>query len=75
MRAYDALMFAAEESGTPITRVCTSLGLSPNYVSVGKGRGSTPQADTLARLLGACGYDLCAVPRGQAPDNALIISD
>lgn len=43
------------------------------YVSSMITTGRMPKVDTLANVLGACGYELCAVPRGDVPKDAIAI--
>lgn len=73
MKAYDALKEAARRSGVPLTHIGPALGKTSPYVNNGIARGSTPKADTLAAMLGACGYSLAALPKGTEPDGALLI--
>lgn len=73
MKAYDVVKAAAKSAGVPTTHIGTALGKSSSYVANGASRGSTPQADTLAAMLGVCGYALCAVPVGEVPPGALVV--
>jgi len=73
MKAMDAVKEAAARSGVPVIAIGPAMGRSPSYVSVKRTKGSSPQANTLAKMLGACGYELCAVPRGDVPESAIRI--
>lgn len=73
MRAYDALKAAANEAGMPLTHIGPAMGKPAPYVNTGISRGSTPKADTLAAMLGVCGYKLVAVPEADVPGSALVI--
>ena len=73
MKAIEAVKEAANRSGVSLYAVSKAMGKDGNYMSAYMWRGSTPQADTLAAMLDACGYDLVAVPKGEAPGCALAI--
>ena len=74
MKALDALKQAAQASGTPITHIGRIMGKSDNYVSKIATRGSTPQTDTMVKMLDACGYKLYAMPSDEkAPSSAILI--
>lgn len=73
MKAIDAVKRAAERSGVGVTEVGVAIGRDRTYISATASRGSTPKADNLAKMLGACGYRLCAVPRGDVPKSAIVI--
>lgn len=69
MYAMDALKQAAKNAGVPNTHIGKALGYADNYVARIVLRGSTPQCDTMAKMLGVCGYALCAVPIEQVTDS------
>lgn len=71
MKAMDAVKEAARRSGVSVISIGPAMGRSPSYVSVKCTKGNSPQANTLAEMLGVCGYELCAVPKGKAPDCAI----
>lgn len=73
MQAIEAVRTAAANSGTPITHIGRSMGKRDNYVSATTRRGSSPQCDTAAAMLEACGYALAAVPVDDLPPSALVI--
>lgn len=73
MKAYEAVRTASTASGVPITHIGPALGKSSVYVNNGISRGSVPKADTLAAMLGVCGYALAAVPVDDMPASALVI--
>lgn len=73
MHVYQAIRTAAKRSGMSLIEIGPKLGHGKAYVSALITTGRTPKVDTLARILGACGYELCAVPRGKAPESALTI--
>lgn len=75
MYAMDAVKIAAGASDTPLYMIGRKLGVSDTLVNNTITRGSTPRADSLARMFGVCGYALCAVPRDEIPPNALVIGD
>lgn len=73
MKAYEAVRQAAMKKGVPLSHIGAAMGKTPSYVNSGITRGSTPQADTLATMLGVCGYALAAVPLEDMPPSALKI--
>lgn len=73
MHANDVLKQAAATAGVPITHIGPALGKAPNYVNNSTSRSSTPRCDTMAAMLGVCGYALVAVPREDVPDTAIEI--
>lgn len=56
MKAIDAVKGAAMSAGVPTTHIGRAMGKRDNYVAAVASRGSTPKADTLAAMLGVCGY-------------------
>ena len=75
MYAMDAVADIIKRTDNTKRSVSIALGLSDNYINNVMSRGSTPQANTLAKMLEACGYALCAVPADEIPPNALVIGD
>lgn len=73
MDAIETVRGTAAAVGKPITHIGIELGRRPNYVNGVMSRGSTPQADTLAAMLGVCGYALAAVPVDDLPASALAV--
>lgn len=74
MYAMNALKQAAQNKGIPLDAIGQTMGKTRQYVSNTITRGSTPKADTLARMLDVCGYGLYAIPYEQAPKDALRIT-
>lgn len=74
MKFWDILYTAADNAGIPTTKIGPKLGLSREYVAVGKNKGVDPSTATAARLLGACGYVLAAIPAEVLPSGALVLS-
>ncbi len=75
MDALDAIRLAAESADIRLSAIGPSLGKSSNYFSATATRGTDPSAGNAARMLGVCGWSLCAVPSDQVPAAALIIGD
>ena len=73
MEFWDVLYTAAEKSGIPTTHIGEKLGLNRAYVAVGKNKGTDIGTSKAARLLGACGYVLAALPADDLPPGALVI--
>lgn len=74
MYAMDTVKQAANSKGIPLDAIGVFMGVSRQYVSNTISRGSTPKADTLARMLDVCGYGLYAIPYDKAPKDALQIT-
>lgn len=74
MYAMDALKQAATNAGISLYRISLDIGKSRQYVNSMITRGSTPQCDTMARMLDVCGYGLYAIPYKDAPTDALQIT-
>ena len=73
MKFWEILYTAANNAGIPTTKIGPKLGLSREYVATGKSKEVDPSTTTAARLLGACGYVLAALPADRVPDDALVI--
>ena len=73
MDVYSAIKTAAKRSRTPLIDIGPKLGHGKAYASAIISKGGAPRYDTLAQVLGACGYSLCAVPRGREPKSAIVI--
>jgi len=74
MDAMSALKQAANSTNTPLMHIGRKMGVADNYVNKTIARGSTPKADTLARMLNACGYGLFACPLDKQPKNGIEIT-
>ena len=73
MKFYDALGVAAKNRGIPLDRLSLLAGFTSSRVSAAKSRGSIPQVNTAVKLTSACGYSVCAIPKGEEPDCAIVI--
>ena len=73
MDVMDAVRLAAKRAGMGTTEIGPAMGKVKTYFSATASRGSIPKVDTVAAMLEACGYTLCAVPKGSEPKNAIII--
>lgn len=74
LEAYEALREAANRAGIPLYKIGRALGKPDAYVNSAISRGSVPRCDTMAKMSDVVGYDLALVPKGEAPDSALLIS-
>ena len=74
MYAMDALKQAANKAGISLYRISIDIGKSRQYVNSMITRGSTPQCDTMARMLDVCGFGLYAIPYEDAPKDAIQIT-
>lgn len=73
MEAFEALRIASDKAGIPDYKIGPSMGKPASYVSNGRARGSSPQCNTMAAMLGVCGYRLAAIPSEDVPESALVI--
>lgn len=73
MKALDAILEIINKQDKPAYRVGVDAGYSRSYIGAAKTQGKTPTVEATARLLGVCGYTLCAVPDDDIPDGALVI--
>lgn len=73
MEFYDAVYHMAWLRGITIEKIGFKLGHTSTYIGSAKSRGSLPKVDTAVKILGACDYKLCVVPKGTAPDDAIVI--
>ena len=74
MDAMSVLKQVANLTNTPLMHIGRKMGVADNYVNKTIARGSTPKADTLARMLDVCGYGLYAMPYEDAPKDAIQIT-
>lgn len=74
MKFIDLIYEVAKRSGTPTTAIGPAVGKSRVYVARMKTAGSDPSTANAARMLEACGWKLVALPDGNVPDEALIVS-
>mgnify|MGYP003372716555 FL=1 len=70
-----AIRHAAETADIRVSAIGPALGKSSNYFSATATRGTDPSAGNVARMLGVCGWSLCAMPSDVVPAAALIIGD
>lgn len=73
MGFYDVLRDVSKDAGISFAGIAESMGRNRNYVTNNASRGSAPNVDNAAAMLAACGYELCAVPRGSVPPGALVV--
>ena len=74
MNTIDVIKRVAKATNTPVTHIGVAMGKRPNYVSAIANRGSTPQCDTVVKMLEVCGYGLYAMPIDKAPSDAMRIT-
>ncbi len=73
MEFYDAVYIAAGKRDITIEKLSLSMGHASNYIASAVSRGSQPKVDTATKILGACDFALCAIPRESVPDEAIVI--
>lgn len=74
MEFYDAVYQAAWQNGLTMEQLSQKLGHTATYITSAKSRGSLPKVNNAAKILDACEYTLCAVPKGSVPDDAITIN-
>lgn len=72
---WDVLLTIANQNGVSATEICRKLGLSRAYIAKAKTTDTVPLLTTAARLLDACGYELCAVPKKRVSKHMHRIGD
>ena len=73
MNTPNLIRQAVSQADISMISASRAMGKNDNYFASVVARGSTPKADTLAAMLGVCGYSLAAVPNASLPDDALVI--
>lgn len=73
MNTPDLIRDAVSKAGISMISASRAMGKNDNYFASVVARGSTPKADTLAAMLGVCGYSLAAIPHADVPGTALVI--
>lgn len=72
MDAREAFLQVVSDSGMTIRTITRKLNRSPGYFThILKENGSTPRADTLAKVSDVCGYDL--ILRRRIDDYEILI--
>ena len=69
MQFYDALYKIARSVGISVNNIGIALGKAYNYVPNAKHRKSVPTVSNASKMLGTCGYVLCAVKREEVTDS------
>ena len=65
MKTGEAIRHMCEVAGKGTVEVSGDIGRGRSYVGSILSRGSTPQADTLAEIAEACGYELVLIGHGE----------
>ena len=73
MKFYEIVYKLASEEGLSIEKLSLKLGKGSRYIGGAKSRGSLPKVDNAAMILDALDYELCAVPKGSAPEDAITV--
>ena len=69
MDTREVIKECAGQAGKSMYQISLDMGKTKQYMSALMARKSTPQADTLARILATCDYALCAVPRDEVNER------
>lgn len=56
MDAHSIIRSMAADADLSMREISRMMGKSPNYIGAMFGQDSTPRADTLAEIAGACGF-------------------
>lgn len=56
MDAHSIIRSMAADADLSMREISRMIGKSPNYIGAMFGQDSTPRADTLAEIAGACGF-------------------
>ncbi len=75
MKPLDLTLEIISRADKAESRAGVEAGMTKGYIGSLKTQGKQPSLDAMMRLLGVCGYALCAVPRDEIPPNALVIGD
>lgn len=73
MNFYESVYGIARDQGVSIEALSLKLGKAPRYIGAAKSRGSLPKVDNAAMVLDALDYSLCAVPKEDVPEGAIVI--
>lgn len=73
MNFYDAVYRVAGIRDMTVEGVSLKMGHSSAYIASAVSRGSLPKVDTAGRILDACDFKLCAIPKDRIPDDAIVI--
>ena len=74
MNTLDVIKLCADSAGIPQYMIGVRMGKTKHYIAQVMSRGSVPKADTLARMLDACGYGLFACPLDARPEHGYRIT-
>jgi hypothetical protein len=73
MEFYDAVYRAVGIRDMTIDGLSLKMGHTSTYITSSKSRGSLPKVDTAVKILDACDFALCAIPKESIPDCAIVI--
>lgn len=74
MNFYDVVAVCAKKSDMSTNKISYALGHSTNYLRNLKSMKRDTAVSNAARILDACGYALCAVPKDKVADDMLEIT-
>lgn len=75
MRAVDVVKLVSKRTNTPLMRISERMGKTPSYVSAAVSKGVDMHVSTFAEMLDACGYGLYAMPKDDAPEDAVQVTN
>ncbi|MBQ9041690.1 MAG: hypothetical protein IJ111_15390 [Eggerthellaceae bacterium] len=73
MQYYDALKVAAKEAGMTMSGISERIGRNAGYIANGIAHQSSPSISNAVLMMRACGFEVVALPMGEAPDGAMVI--
>ena len=74
MGFYEVLEQCGNNAGISMQQLGVAMGRHKTYVAGAKSRGSVPSVHNAASMLDICGYGLYAIPKSEAPKDALQIT-
>lgn len=75
MKPMYIVKLVSGKTNTPLSRISAKMGKSDSYVSVAISKDRDPSACVLSKMLDACGYGLYAMPKDDAPEGAIPVTD
>lgn len=75
MRAIDVVKLMSKRTDTPLMRISERMGKTPSYVSAAVSKGGDMHVSTFVEMLDACGYGLYAMPKDDATEDAVQVTN
>jgi hypothetical protein len=75
MRAVDVVKLVSNRTDTPLMRISERMGKTPSYASAAVSKGGDMHVSTFVKMLDACGYGLYAMPKDDAPEGVIQLTN